>query len=179
MLFADDATLASHTEDDLQQLVSQFSHACKEFGFTISLKKTNVMALGTDHPPTITIDMHVLKSVDDFTYLGSTISSLLTLEAEISSRIAKATAVMSKLHQRVWNNPSLTVKTKLRVCQVCVLSTLLYSSEAWTLYARQERRLNSFYLRCLRHILHIRWQDRVTDVEVLQQAGMTSMMSIL
>ena len=105
-------------------------------GFTISLKKTNVMAQGTDHPPTITIDGHVLKAVDDFTYLGSTISSSLTLEAEISSRIVKAATVMSKLHQRVWNNPSLTVKTKLRVCQACVLSTLLYSSEAWTLYAR-------------------------------------------
>ena len=105
-------------------------------GFTISLKKTNVMAQGTDHPPTITIDGHVLKVVDDFTYLGSTISSSLTLEAEISSRIVKAATVMSKLHQRVWNNPSLTVKTKLRVCQACVLSTLLYSSEAWTLYAR-------------------------------------------
>ena len=157
MLFADDAALASHTEDSLQQLVSQFSHACKEFGFTISLEKTNVMAQGTDHPPTITIDGHELKAVDDFTYLGSTISSSLTLEAEISSRIAKAAAVMSKLHQRLWNNPSLTVKTKLRVCQACVLSTLLYSSEAWTPYARQERRLNSFYLRCLRHILHIRW----------------------
>ena len=101
------------------------------------------------------------------------------LETEISSRIAKAAAVMLKVHQRVWNSQSLTVKTKLRVCQACVLSTLLYSSEAWTPYARQERRLDSFFLRCLRRILHIRWQDRVTDVEVLQQAGMTSMMSIL
>ena len=147
--------------------------------FTISLKKTNVMAQGTDHPPSITIDGHVLEAVDDFTFLRSTISSLLTLETEISSRIAKAAAVMSKLHQRVWNNLSLTVKTKLHVCQACVLSTLLYSSKAWTPCVRQERRLNSFYLRCLRRTLHIRWQDRVTDVEVLQQAGMTSMMSIL
>ena len=179
MLFAYDAALASHTEDGLQQLVTQFSHACKEFGFTISLKKTNVMAQGTDHPPAITIDGHVLKAVNDFTYLGSTISSSLTLETEISSRIAKAAKVMSKLHQRVWNNPSLTVKTKLRVCQASVLSTLLYSIEAWTPYVRQERRLNSFYLRCLRHILHIRWLDWVTEVEVLQQAGMTNMISIL
>ena len=78
---------------------------------------------------------------------------------------------MSKLYQRVWNNPSLTVKTKLRVCQACILNTLLYSSEVWTPYARQERRLNSFYLRCLRHILHISWQDRVTDVESAAASG--------
>ncbi len=39
MLSADDAALTSHTEDGLQQLVSRFSYACKEFGLTISLEK--------------------------------------------------------------------------------------------------------------------------------------------
>ena len=32
MLFADDAALTSHTEEGLQRLISQFTHACKEFG---------------------------------------------------------------------------------------------------------------------------------------------------
>ena len=40
MLFADDAALASHTEDRLQQPVNRFSVACEHFGPTISLKKT-------------------------------------------------------------------------------------------------------------------------------------------
>ena len=179
MLFADDAALTAHTEHGLQQLVSRLSQACKEFGLTISLKKTNVMAQGTDHPPTITIDGQVLEAVDNFTYLGSTVSSSLTLEAEVNSRIAKAAAVMSKLNQRVWNNPSLTKKTKLRVYQACVLSTLLYSSEAWTTYARHEKKLNSFHLRCLRRILRIHWQDKVPNPEVLEQAGMNSILAIL
>ncbi|XP_047498458.1 uncharacterized protein LOC125045297 [Penaeus chinensis] len=82
MLFADDAALASHTEDGLQQLVSRFSAACKEFGLTISLKKTSIMVQGTDHPPTITIDGHVLEDVGNFTYLGSSISSSHTLETK-------------------------------------------------------------------------------------------------
>ncbi|XP_047740100.1 uncharacterized protein LOC125179048 [Hyalella azteca] len=40
MLFADDAALASHTEGGLQQLITRFANACKEFGLTISLGKT-------------------------------------------------------------------------------------------------------------------------------------------
>ncbi len=40
MLFADDAALTSHTEDGLQQLVSRFSYACKEFGQKSAWKKT-------------------------------------------------------------------------------------------------------------------------------------------
>lgn len=34
--------------------------------------------------------------------------------------MAKAVAVMSKLHQRIWNNYSLAEKTKLRVYQACM-----------------------------------------------------------
>ena len=78
-----------------------------------------------------------LEVVDSFTYLGSTITSNLSLDAEINIRIAKAEAIMSKLNRRVWSNNNLTVNTKLHVYQACVLSTLLYSGEAWTTYVYQ------------------------------------------
>ena len=55
----------------------------------------------------------------------------------------------------------------MQVYQACVLSTLLYGSETWTLYSRQEHRLNTFHLQ---RILGITWQDHV-----LEQAGMPSM----
>ena len=101
MLFADDAALVSHTECGLQQLVSCFAHACQEFGLTISLKKTNVMAQGAATPPNIAIGGYRLEAVENFTYLGSTISGSLSIDTEVSSRIAKAAAVMAKLNQRV------------------------------------------------------------------------------
>ena len=41
MLFADDAAVATHTQEEHQSLMDCFSHACKHFGLTISLKKTN------------------------------------------------------------------------------------------------------------------------------------------
>ncbi len=179
MLFADDAALTSHTVDGLQQLVSRFSYACKEFGLTISLEKTNIMAQEKGSPPTVAIDGYNLKVVENFTYLGSTISSSLSIDVEINGRIAKAVAVMVRLNQRVWSNNNLTVKTKLCVYKACVLSTLLYSSETWTTHVRHEKKLNSFHLRCLRRILCIQWQDKVPNTEVLECAGMRSMSAIL
>ena len=179
MLFADDAALVSHTEDGLQQLVSRLAHACKEFGLKISLKKTNVMAQDTAHPPVIDIDGYNLEAVDHFTYLGSTISSSLAIDVEINSRIAKAAAAMAKLNQRVWTNHSLTENTRIRIYQACVLSTLLYGSESLTTYARHEHKLNSCHLRWLRRILQIKWQDMVSNTEVLERANMRSMHVIL
>ena len=52
---------------------------------------------------------------------------------------------------------------------------LLYGSETWTPYARQEHRLQTFHLRNLRFILSIKWQEKKTNVEVLK---LTSLLSI-
>ena len=179
LLFADDAALRSHSEKGLHHLVDKLPHPCKEFGLMISLRKTNIMAQGAESPPVITINNTELEVVDTFTYLGSTVSSLTSLDAEISCRIAKPAAVMAKLNKRVWGNDLLCERSKMWVYQACVLSTLLYGSESWMTYARQDRRLNTFHLRCLRRLLYIRWQDRVTDTEVLERAGSLSMPSLL
>ena len=82
---------------------------------------------------------------------------------------------MAQLSKRVWTNKQLTLNTKLKVYQACVLSSLLYGSESWTTYARQENRLESFHIRCLRRILGIKWQDRVTNTAVLEKANSLSM----
>ena len=73
----------------------------------------------------------------------------------------------------------LTLKTKILISQACGLSPLLYGSETWTTYSRQEKRLNSFHMRCLRKIMNIRWQDKVTNTEVLHRAKIPSLVSIL
>ena len=183
MLFADDAAQVTHTMEDLQQLIDRLCLACEEFGLTIGINKTKVIDQGIVSPPSINIDNVTLDAVDSFTCVfhitGSTIDNNLSLDAEINTRIAKAAAVMSKLNRRVWTNNYFTHMTKLCVYQAYVLSTLLYNSEAWTTYTRQEKKLNSFHLRCLRRIIDISWQDKITNTEVLKRASSFSMYTLL
>ena len=179
MLFADDAALTAHTEAALQELINCFAHACTEFGLMISIKKTNILGQDVSSAPSISIGDNTLEVVESFTYLGSTISGNLSLDTELNSRIGKASAAMARLSKRVWENSMLTSKTKIQVYQACVLSTLLYGSESWTLYARQERRLNTFHQRCLRRILGVSWQDHVSNMEILQRSGTLSMFALL
>ena len=120
MHFADDAALVTHTMEDLQ-LMDRLSHACNEFGLTISINKTKVMGQGIVSPPSINIDSVTLDDVDIFTYLCSTIDCNISLDAEISILIAKAAAVMSKLNRRVWQNNNMTQMKNLHVYQACVL----------------------------------------------------------
>ena len=170
MLFADDAAVATHTQQELQALMDHFSQACKDFGLTVSLNKTNVLGQYTMEQPAITIDDYELDVVEQFTYLDSTITDNLSLDTEIDERIGKAATTLARLTSRVWTNPKLTVKTKMVVYNACVVSTLMYGSETWTTYARQEKRLNFFHLRSIRRILGISWRDRVSCPEPTFQA---------
>ena len=67
----------------------------------------------------------------------------------------------------------------MAVYSACIISILLYGSESWITYSRQERRLHAFHMRNLRRILNIKWQDRVTNEEVLKQAQMSSLYTML
>ena len=142
---------------------------------------TKVGILGQDvsSAPSISIGDCTFYVVEYFTYLGSSISSNFSLDTELNMRIGKASAAMTRLTKRVWENTVLNIKTKTQVYQACVRSTLLYGSESWTLYTRQERRLNTFHLRCLRRILGISWQDHILNTEVLVRAGSLSMYALL
>ena len=56
MMFANDAAATTHTQQELQALMDRFSQACKDFGRTISLEKTNVLGQDTMELPATTID---------------------------------------------------------------------------------------------------------------------------
>ena len=125
MLFADDALVATHTQEELQSLMDCFSQVCKYFGLTISLKKTIVLGQDTEALPVITIDNYELDAVCQFTYLGSTITDKLSLDTEIDKRIGKAVSTLARLTARVWTRPKLSVKTNMAVYNACVTSILL------------------------------------------------------
>ena len=109
--------------------------------------------------PSISISNYILEVVEDFTYLGSTIASNLSLDAKLNTWIGKAATAMAHLAKRVWENSMLIINTKMKVYQSFMLNTLFYGSEAWTLYSCQECRHNAFHMHWLRRILGISWQD--------------------
>ena len=162
----------------MQLQMDKFSSACDNFGLTISTKKTEVMfqpAPGNQYyKPQIQVKGQTLQAVENFTYLGSTLSRSANIDVEVNSRISKASSAFGRLTKNVWESRGISLATKLKVYRAVVLTTLHYGCETWTLYRRHERQINHFHLRCLRNLLRIRWQDRVPDTEVLKQANIPS-----
>ena len=171
------------SEADMQRSVDKCSIACTNFGLTIRKKKTEVLhqpAPGKPFvEPTITVNGQRLSAVNRFTYLGSTLSQNVTIDDEVNVKIARANATFSRLHANVWNRRDISLQTKLKVYRAIVLPTLLYACETWTVYQRHAKKLNHFHTTCLRRLLNIKWQDRIPDAEVLAQADLPSIYTIL
>ena len=155
LLFADDAVLVAHTDQALQRVTSCLADSSRLFGLEINVKKTEVLHQPVPHEEYRSLHISIgdteLKTTQQFTYLGCTISSEAKIDKEIDNRLAKANSSFGRLYKRVWNNKSLKCKTKIHVYRAVVLTTLLYGSETWVTYCSHIRLLE----RCLQTILNI------------------------
>ena len=183
LLYADDADLVSHTVEGLQSLMSSFDTTAEAFGLSINQKKTVVMFQPAPGQPYVKPDIFVkgtaLKVVDHFEYLGSTLHRTGSLDKEISSRIQKAAASFGNLEERVWKQRGISVVTKIAVYRAFVLTSLLYSAETWTTYARHVKQLERFHQKCIRRILGIKWTSFTPDTDVLSKANIPSISALL
>lgn len=183
LLFADDCALAAPSLEGLQRLCDRFATAARRFGLIISIKKTEVLyqpAPGETYtPPAVTIEGKQLNAVKTFKYLGSTISNDASLDAEITSRIAKATAAFGRLTKRLWTNRNIRMDTKIAVYRAAVITSLLFGCETWTLNKALFVRLEKFHQTTLRRICRIRWFHKVTNYEVLSRCNIPSLQSMI
>ena len=141
--------------------------------------------------PTITIDNLQLPITKQFKYLGSVLWNDAQIDEDIKARISKASSVYGRLQERVWKSlcsvlyhgvsipPWYKTEHKDQGIRRTVLTTLRYGAEIWTYYRRHVKMLNSFHIRHLRYLMGIKWQDKITNNEVLQRAKMDGMEAML
>nr|VZI31873.1 unnamed protein product [Spirometra erinaceieuropaei] len=185
ILFADYCALNTTSEAEMQRSMDLFSAACENFGLIINTQKTVVVHqpppnLATaPNAPQISVNGTQLQVVENFPYLGNTLSRNTKIDDEVANRISKASQAFGRLQSTVWNCYGLQLSTKLKMYKAVIPPTLLYGAETWTVYTRQARRLEHFHLSCLRRILRLNWRDRIPDTDVLERTGILSIYSML
>lgn len=167
--YADDIAIVSNTGPGLQTLLTSYNLTSNRFGLKINAKKTETMCIGPEM--TFYVDETPLENVNRFKYLGSFISSDCTMKQEITARIQATSCAFGRLKDRVFNNRDLAMITKMKVYKQCLIPILLYGSETWTLYAHEIRQLRTLQQRHIRSILKIKWDDFVSNEEVLRRSN--------
>jgi len=164
--YADDAVLFAEVDAQWTSIFKSFDAATNTMGLHTSWAKTKIQNVASrPSPPSCVISGHKVEAVNRFTYLGSDVDSLGYCTPEILRRIGLASSIMSQ-PDRVWRQSRLSTATKFRIYNSCVLSSLLYASETWTLLKADIAKLEAFHMTNQRRILGIFWYEFVTNVEV-------------
>nr|VZI51342.1 unnamed protein product [Spirometra erinaceieuropaei] len=120
LLFADDCAINTPSEEEMQRSMDLLSAACENFGLVINTQKTVVMhqpppnsATARNAPPQISVNGTQMQVVENFPYLGSTLSRNTNIDDEVANRISKASQAFGRLQSTVLNGHGLQLSTKL------------------------------------------------------------------
>jgi hypothetical protein len=169
--FADDIDLLEEDRDELQGNLEKINEAGEAAGPQINIEKTMTMVFGQEE---ITEELEIgdrkIENVTEFVYLGSLLTWDNDCNKEIKRRIARATGAMAGF-KTIWNSKYISTETKIGIIRTCVMSVLMYACETWTLRKQDKDSLLAFEMKCYRRILHVRWQQRIKNVEIRRRVG--------
>ena len=93
--FADDIAILSSAPTHLQEKTDDLNINAKKMGLIISKKKSKIMCVNSDASRPINIDGELLEHIEEFTYLGSVISTDNSAQKDIKGRLNKARCAFS------------------------------------------------------------------------------------
>ena len=103
---------------------------------------------------------------------GSTLRHDGGAGSNIRNRLNKARNAVRMLID-LWKSSQYSTKTKLRLYQSCISSTLLYGSECWRMTESDLSQLATFNTKKLRRILRILWTETISNQHHLARAAAT------
>jgi len=98
---------------------------------------------------------YLMQRVDEFKYLGTTLTNQNSIQEEIKSRLKSGNACYHSV-QNLLSSSLLSKNLKIKIYRTIILPVVLYGYETRSLTLREERRLRVFGNRVLRRILGLR-----------------------
>ena len=160
MEYADDIPLLANTPAQAESLLHNLEQAAGGIGLNINTDKREYMHFN-QRGDISTLKGWLLKLMDKFTYLGSSISST---ENDINMREAKAWTATNMLLV-IWKS-DLIDKIKRSFFQAAVVSILLYGCTTWTLTKHMEKKFDTNYTRMLQAVLNKSWRQHPTKQQL-------------
>jgi len=120
--FADDIALIAESKEDLAQLINAMDKTFeKELELRINMKKIRLMVCERENNTKIQIKIRnqTIEQVDEFTYLGSTISKDGRNRSEIIKRICQAKIAFNK-KKTIFTSRSMSLKTRQNLLKTYV-----------------------------------------------------------
>jgi len=139
-------------------------YGCRTIGLEVSADKTKYMVMSRDQNAeqnrSVRIDNSISERVEEFKYLGTTLTIQNSIREGIKSRLRSGNACYHSVQNRL-SSRLLSRKLKIKIYRPKILPVVLYGCEAWSLKLREERKMRVFENMVLRRIFGPR-RDEVT-----------------
>ena len=93
--------------------------------------------------------------MEEFKYLGTTLTNQNSIQKEINSRLKSGNACYH-LVQNLLSFSVLSKNVKIKIYRTIILPVVLHECESWSLTLRGERKLRVFENRVLRRVFGLR-----------------------
>ncbi|KAJ2946424.1 hypothetical protein O0L34_g12464 [Tuta absoluta] len=165
LCFADDIVLFSENAQELENTLQSLHKASKEIGLEINFEKTKIM---TNHTKTlIKVEEDSIEYVDEYIYLGKLVSFDDTDKKEIDRRITTA-------WNRYWSlkhifKSKITARVKGRLMDTCILPTLTYACQTWSLTEKNANKISVCQRAMERSLLRLKLKDKKRNETIRQK----------
>lgn len=155
LAYADDIDIIGLNRRAVTAAFSALERESRRLGLVVNEDKTKYMLSTVKEAARIgshvSVDAYNFEAVNEFVYLGTSITNTNNVSSEIKRRITLANRCYYGLNRQL-SSRALSRRTKLSLYKTLILPVLLYGAEAWTMTAADEQSLGTFERKILRKI---------------------------
>ena len=181
LLYADDLVITAESEAELQSRIVEWQESLERGGLKVNANKTEVMVNNKEGGDRVRVQDSrgsIIKQVDTFKYLGSTLSQRGGCEAEVETRIKAAWGKWREVAGVVCDR-KMPIKLKIKVYSTVVRPVLIYGSETWAPRRKEEAKLERTEMRMLRWMMGISLLERLENDEIRRMAGIVKITEVI
>ena len=145
LAYADDVNILGGSAHTVEENAEALLVATKEIGLEVNADKTKYMVMSRDRNAwrdhSVKIDNSSFEMVEEFKYLGTTLTDQNSIQEEINSRLKLVNACYYSVQNLLSS-----------IYRIIILPVVLYGCETWSLTLREERRLRVFENRVMRRL---------------------------
>ena len=127
--YADDTTLMAESEEELKSLLKKVKEESEKVGLMLNIQQTKIMA--SDPITSWEIDGEIVKTVSDFIFWGSRITSMVIAAMKLKDAYSLETKVRTNLDS-IFKSRDITLPTKVRLVKAMVFPVVMCGCESWT-----------------------------------------------
>jgi len=155
LAYADDVNILGGSIHILKENAEDLVAATREIGLELSADKTKYMVMSRDQNAGrihgVRIDNSTYERVEEFNYLGTTLTNQNSIVEEIKSKLRSGNACYYSV-QNLLSSRLLSKNLKIKIYRAITLPIVLYGCETWSLTFREERKLRVLENMVLRRI---------------------------